>query len=331
MLEFTRKLLKAARNLVLFLVTIEIALQIAGFAGRALLSSDPSEPGNDGEIVILTVGDSHTFGVAVDPEDSYPSQLQEAVSQRFPSESFRVINLGIPGINSAFVANRLERQILQVRPTMVIVWVGINNLWNLLETESRGDADLATAIRRTLLRSKLFRIAAVSWHARTLENAPARLNGSWGSVAEEGGGTSEWFWKFGDEEVRPVAAKDELADSDVAGGLEFDHDRIVSMARALGTPVLFINYPFTHRGIRETIAASSGRLGVPIVDSHQSMERAIADGHDPGKLIVMAAGPHPTGLLYRYVVEDLMPLVIRTLEAEGAVRPSPSAARPLVR
>jgi hypothetical protein len=61
------------------------------------------------------------------------------------------------------------------------------------------------------------------------------------------------------------------------------------------------------------------------------MQRAIADGHDPSELIVMAAGPHPTGLLYRYVVEDLMPLVTQSLEAEGATSPQPSTADPVVR
>jgi lysophospholipase L1-like esterase len=241
MLEFMRRILRAARNLGLVLVAIEIALQIVSFAGRAVLSSDPVAPGSDGDVVILTVGDSHTFGAPIDPKDSYPSQLQKAMAGHFPNRSLRVINLGIPGINSAFVANRLERQILQLHPDVVILWVGINNLWNVLETESRGDAALATAVRRTLLRSKLFRIAVVTWHTRSLENTPAQMSGSRAPVPTEGDEAAEWFWKFGDEEVRPVASKDELADSEIAAGLEFDHDRIASMTRALGTPLLFIN------------------------------------------------------------------------------------------
>jgi lysophospholipase L1-like esterase len=128
------------------LVAIEIALQIASFTGRIFVSPDNVEAAGEGETVILAVGDSHTWGAAVDPEDSYPSQLQKTLELRFPNRSFRVVNLGIPGTNSAFVANRLERQILQIRPHLVILWVGINNLWNVLETESRGEAGVGTAI-----------------------------------------------------------------------------------------------------------------------------------------------------------------------------------------
>jgi hypothetical protein len=170
-------------------------------------------------------------------------------------------------------------------------------------------------------------MAMVTWHSKSPENQPAELTGSW-KPAKANDEDPGWFWQFGGEEVRPVASEQQLVDSEIAAGLEFDHDRIVETSRALDTPVLFVNYPLAHHGVHATIAASGERLGVPVIDSRRSMRRAEADGHDASQLLVLTAGPHPTGLLYGYVVEDLMPQVIQSLEGADVVEVPPAAASP---
>ena len=152
--------------------SLELVLQIASFAGRHAVGPTSDTPHSAGEIVILCVGDSHTFGAPV-PKESYPIQLQARLVERFPERAFRVVNLGIPRVNSAFVANRLERQMLQIEPDLVILWVGVKNLWNVLETEAWGDADFGTSLRRGLLRSK--RAPA---RARPSERRSARVAGA---------------------------------------------------------------------------------------------------------------------------------------------------------
>jgi hypothetical protein len=62
--------------------------------------------------------------------------LQRMLAARHPERTFEVVNLGRAGVNSAYVANRLESDIAGYRPQLVIVWVGVNDLWNPLETEA---------------------------------------------------------------------------------------------------------------------------------------------------------------------------------------------------
>ena len=82
--------------------------------------------------------------------------LQRMVAARHPERTFEVVNLGRAGVNSAYVPNRLESDIAGYRPQLVIVWVGVNDLWNPLETESwptpiRGYACNAYCCARTCI------------------------------------------------------------------------------------------------------------------------------------------------------------------------------------
>ena len=117
------------------LVAMELVLQAGALVVGALAGQRAITEGEGA--VILCVGDSHTFGLPLPEEESYPSQLQGALDERHGAGTFRVVNLGIPSVNSDFVLNRLERQIVQLDPVVVIVWVGINNLWNAVELDMR--------------------------------------------------------------------------------------------------------------------------------------------------------------------------------------------------
>lgn len=85
---------------------------------------------------ILCIGDSSTYGLG--PSDankfSYPSQLQKLLDENIPDKRFEVFNLGVPGINSSQVVNRLRKNISNYNPDMIIVMVGINDPWNLEES-----------------------------------------------------------------------------------------------------------------------------------------------------------------------------------------------------
>ena len=49
-------------------------------------------------IRIGTFGDSHTFGDEVDKTETYPYQLQELLSKKFPDKSIEILNFGISGV-----------------------------------------------------------------------------------------------------------------------------------------------------------------------------------------------------------------------------------------
>jgi lysophospholipase L1-like esterase len=109
------------------LVAIELTLQLGSLivaprgAGR--------EP-TSGRRTILTLGDSHTYGIRSEEEESYPGRLQTLLDRRAPGV-WEVVNLGLPGTNSSQLVLQFPDSNERYRPTMSIVMVGINNTWNL--------------------------------------------------------------------------------------------------------------------------------------------------------------------------------------------------------
>jgi lysophospholipase L1-like esterase len=116
-------------GVVLTLVLLEFALSLAAqfFESRPISVSE-------GRGTILTLGDSHTYGVKTLPEESYPGQLQTVLDGRAP-DLYNIVNLGVPGSNSAEIAARLPNWIARYHPFAVIVCVGINNRWNYSDTQ----------------------------------------------------------------------------------------------------------------------------------------------------------------------------------------------------
>ena len=299
------------------LIAAELALQVwASVASRML---DRGEAARIGEaITILSVGDSHTFGLPLPAEDSYPAQLEAALVRRHPEFAFQVVNLGIPSLNSTFVANRLERQMFQLSPDLVIVWVGVNNMWNVVETRAWQRPDRGLPVRQALSHSKLFRFFSILWFSAT---------GHQYDPAERGG----WF----EGEHRPSGhlGKGKRL-KDPSGSLEPDLRRMTEFARSLETPIVFVTYPLSGaEEINRTILATGGQLGVAVIDTSASLERAYRAGHLRPELIDERSGPHPSALLYRYVVEDMLAVVEAELAAWHAIeweepRASPASPRP---
>ena len=94
--------------LAIALAMLEGILQAAALVAPMFVSA-AARPDRADAVKILVVGDSHAAGAGVPKEENLPSQLARLLSQRHPDRAFRVFNLGLPGVNSPWVANRLER------------------------------------------------------------------------------------------------------------------------------------------------------------------------------------------------------------------------------
>lgn len=269
------------------LVAMELTLQGAAIATRALVSERGVSVGEGA--VILCVGDSHTYGLPLPEPESYPSQLQVRLDEAYGDGTFRVVNLGIPSVNSGFVLNRLERQIAQFDPKLVIVWVGINNLWNAAEMQTGDEA--AMVWRQRFQHSKLFRLASIVWYSST-------------GHQYEDEGRSGWF----EGEAPPSGvARGRPQLPNPGPGLARDLVAMGELAATFDVPVVLMGYPLSsQQTISRSIEQAAGRLGAPFVPSAADYARARRAGHTVDELVDERAGPHPSALLYGFVVDSLM-------------------------
>jgi lysophospholipase L1-like esterase len=285
--------------------TFELGLQLASVIARGSVGSDSASMGERGAVRILCVGDSHTYGQGVERSQSYPAQLQARLAEEYPARTFEVLNLGIRGINAAYVAKRLEAQILRFEPTLVIVWVGTNNMWNELEAEE--GAGLAGrdafSLHRTLLSLKLYRLGVVLWHTRSDAFEP--LDDSIASDSQREARKAEYASWLSEGKERSAEK--------VEQSLRRDIGRIVAIARAADTPVLFTTYPQRRQNlpVSDIIERTADELEVPVLVTADDRRRALDAGLRDVQLFVFSAGPHPSATMYRYIVESMLPHVRR--------------------
>ncbi|MEZ5333229.1 MAG: GDSL-type esterase/lipase family protein [Thermoanaerobaculia bacterium] len=151
-------------SLLVCVALLEVGLRIAA----AFVGSRPVPVATESaERIILAAGDSNVYGWGCSEDDAYPGQLQERLDERYP-EVFRVVNVGLPGLNSTEVVDRLDGWLDRYRPTMVLLTVGVNNGWMRGlggDPEARPEALPALRILR------LLRLLRVSWR-RLLDGPP---------------------------------------------------------------------------------------------------------------------------------------------------------------
>ncbi len=294
------------------LVGVEVVLQLASLGTRYLHARSEASAPRRGALMILCVGDSHTYGATLPEPESYPHQLESSLRSRYERD-IQVVNLGVPGMNTPMVANRLEGQIARLHPDLVIVWAGVNSFWNAAETEAW--EGWTNGPRAWLFRLRTVRFAAAAWFNMTgFEHARAEVL-EWGDDGP--------IWQFGEERLVMKTGRGEpdwLPEERVRRGLENDYARMIRTARAHETPIFFVTYPY-EAGIfgiaNEMLRAVAAEHGVKVIAAESALERARSDGFTTQDLVVDAMGPHPRALLYRYIVEQMLPDVAGLLGLTG--------------
>jgi GDSL-like Lipase/Acylhydrolase family len=73
------------------------------------------------DVAIVTLGGASTMGVAAGGlEFSWPARLAAALAERFSSKHIRVINLAVARQTAKRAVERLDRDVLSLKPTLVI-------------------------------------------------------------------------------------------------------------------------------------------------------------------------------------------------------------------
>ena len=99
-----------------------VSINSLGFRGREIAR----EKGNAYRIVAL--GESTTFGCTLGPEDKpWPELLEQMIQQRLKlRRPVEVINAGVPGYTIEDNLHRLARDVLPLKPDMIITYHGYN-------------------------------------------------------------------------------------------------------------------------------------------------------------------------------------------------------------
>ncbi len=84
---------------------------------------------NPASATIICFGDSLTFGTGASPGKSYPEVLEKLIARP-------VINAGIPGDTTKTARARLQKDVLQRKPGIVIITLGGNDLKNGVSRET---------------------------------------------------------------------------------------------------------------------------------------------------------------------------------------------------
>ena len=124
----------------ILIVLITLILLEAALQGIALIVRDhghnQSQSWSSNNLRVLALGDSNTYGVFLEQEQSYPAQLEKIWNSQRGEDvpPIEVINLGYPGTNSSRVLANMKPIVENLQPDIVLVLVGANDPWTPVET-----------------------------------------------------------------------------------------------------------------------------------------------------------------------------------------------------
>jgi lysophospholipase L1-like esterase len=120
-----------------------------------------------GNVRILALGDSNTYGLYLPAEDSYPAQLETLWNLRHPDAPVEVINLGYPGTNSFRLLANLPEILETFQPDLVLLMIGFNDFWTPVEVPAT--ASELSWLKKLQLHSRLYQLFYMAFRTKQLE------------------------------------------------------------------------------------------------------------------------------------------------------------------
>lgn len=78
---------------------------------------------------VVAMGDSHTFGLFVSPEENYPAQLERIFAADLVcGKRMEVVNIGVPGHDAELSVEHLRRRGLMYAPDLIVWWLKYDDL-----------------------------------------------------------------------------------------------------------------------------------------------------------------------------------------------------------
>ena len=129
MIRFAQRLGVFAAGLAITLLLVEGGLRLAGWVfTHAQEERNRKAIEEGGDTVILCIGESTTaHGADVGLDNAYPALLGELLNRRAGERRFTVVNRGIPGADSSVLLERLEANLEELDPQIVVAMMGAND------------------------------------------------------------------------------------------------------------------------------------------------------------------------------------------------------------
>jgi lysophospholipase L1-like esterase len=181
---------------------------------------------------IITVGGSSTECLILDDAKTWPSLLQKKLRERRPD--VWVGNAGLSGQSARGHAVFVDHVARKIRPDMIVVLMGANDLWIALRGEARhgnpADRPVKHPLYRVFASSRLLQILYV-WKQALFDRV---------DVQSEDGSARRSFARFDETKSPSGVLQAVLSDLPRYRG---DIERIIELARSLGMEVVFLTQP----------------------------------------------------------------------------------------
>ena len=296
-------------GLLLAVLLLELGLQVAAFVAQATVRAAQPGAAGDGDVRVLCVGDSNTYGLYLDRSESYPAQLQALWNASHEAPKLEVLNLGMPGTNSSWLLRESDRLFETFRPDLVIVMAGANDFWTRPVPLEGVSEPWWSFLRHSKIYRALY-MARRGREGRVLEvidhregpprrepapvDAPHRFR------------RGDFSVRYGAEEfARSVHPAERGFEGDQVG-LRRNLQSLAERARARGIELLLMSYPsrqlfygWASRTIRELAA----ELGVPFIDLEANFLTRCPEASCPALLF---SDGHPKAAGYQRVAEAIV-------------------------
>jgi len=281
-------------GLALALVGLELALQLGAVVVRFTHESR-SAARDPGRFRVVCLGDSNTFGLYLEPHESYPAQLERELAARLPDRAVEVLNLGAPGLNSSRLLRQYPELLETLAPDLVIILVGVNDLWTDPKAESSARPttlrDLVARHSRVVRLVRLLRARGAADVEVSIEDgAPFERADQWVRI-----GGRAFDFGFERAHVNMFMAEHQLAKNLLA---------LRKATEASGARALFMTYPGRYELYRRANGAilEAARKGLPLLDLTQVFLEPCPLAKCPEMLF---EDQHPTAEGYRLVAKQV--------------------------
>jgi len=105
---------------------LQIGLAMAFMVGSMAFAGDAAALKKDDKIIML--GDSITQGGS--GPKGYITVVQNAMNEKHKDLGIKVINKGISGNKVSNLQARLQKDVLDLKPNLVFIYIGINDVWH---------------------------------------------------------------------------------------------------------------------------------------------------------------------------------------------------------